>query len=50
MLQALADDDGDTLPDAAVLGGALADASSEIDHMLGARYVTPLDPAPEVRP
>lgn len=48
VLQALADDDGDTLPDDAILDGALADAASEINHRLAARYATPLDPAPGI--
>ena len=44
----LADDDGDGAADSVVMDAALAAASAEIDQALAGRYVTPLDPAPEV--
>jgi phage gp36-like protein len=48
VLQTLADDDGDSLPDTPVLEAALADATAEIDQKLAGRYLTPVAPAPPI--
>lgn len=48
VLVSLADEDADEAADPAIVGAALGDASARIDQMLAARYVTPVDPAPEV--
>lgn len=48
VLQELADDDGDSLPDAAVLDAVLADAAAEIDQKLSGRYLTPVLPPPAI--
>jgi phage gp36-like protein len=48
LLQELADDDGDSMPDTIVLDAALADATAEINQKLSGRYVTPIDPAPDI--
>jgi phage gp36-like protein len=48
VLQMLADDDGDSLPDTPILESALADASAEIDQKLAGRYLTPVAPVPPI--
>lgn len=47
-LIALADDNGDGEADSAAIQAALNDASAAIDQALAGRYVTPVDPAPEI--
>lgn len=44
----LADDDGDGVPDAAVLAAAIAAAEATVDGYLQARYRLPLAPVPAV--
>lgn len=47
-LAALADDDGDGVADTPILESVLLLAEAYIDQQVGARYATPLDPAPEI--
>ena len=48
LLVTLTDDNEDEAADTAVIEAALEDASAEIDQALARRYVTPIDPAPDI--
>lgn len=48
LLLHLADDDADGVADEALLLGQLAAGAATIDHYLAGRYITPVNPAPQL--